>query len=146
MVRERGLLLQIVVGMEDPRVYHPNLVVGNTDATPLVPILKAEPAARVQLLHFTGDLRGADLAKLVSQTSVTMDISRWEGNGAVGRMIGTAPESRAVRVPVERVLFGSHAPYFPLETALLKLVESPASAAQLHAIMQGNARRLLPQA
>jgi uncharacterized protein len=146
MVRERGLLLQIVFGMEDPRVYHPNITVGNIDATPLVALLKAEPAAKVQLLHFTGNVRGTDLNNLVKETKVTIDISRWEGNGAVGRMIGTAPESRTVKIPVERVVFGSHAPYFPVETALLKLVESPASAEQLHAIMQGNARRVLAKA
>ena len=47
------------------------------------------------------------------------------------------------RVPVERIVFGSHAPYFPVETAILKLIESPLDAQQLQAIMQGNARRLL---
>jgi predicted TIM-barrel fold metal-dependent hydrolase len=46
-------------------------------------------------------------------------------------------------VPIDRVLFGSHAPYFPVETAVLKLIESPFGKEQLNAIMQGNARRLL---
>ena len=144
--RERNLLLQIVFGMEDTRVHHPIITVGTVLALPLVAILKAEPQAKVQLLHFSGNIQGTDLRDLMTETSATIDISRWEGNGAVGRMIGTAPGATAARVPVERVLFGSHAPYFPLETALLKLVESPASTAQLHAIMQGNARRVLPAA
>ena len=81
----------------------------------------------------------------MTESSATIDISRWEGNGAIGRMIGSAPNNPPARVPIERVMFGSHAPYFPLETALLKLIESPASADQLHAIMQGNARRMLPR-
>jgi uncharacterized protein len=144
--RERGLLLQIVFGMEDTRVHHPIINVGTVLATPLVPILKSEPAAKVQLLHFSGSIQGADLRSLMTETNATIDISRWEGNGAIGRMIGTAPSNPPARVPTERVMFGSHAPYFPLETALLKLVESPASAQQLHAIMQGNARRVLPRA
>ena len=142
--RERGLLLQIVFGLEDTRVHHPIINVGTVVATPLVPILKAEPKAKVQLLHFSGNVQGSDLRSLMTETSATIDISRWEGNGAIGRMIGTAPNQPQARVPVERVMFGSHAPYFPMETALLKLVESPASADQLHAIMQGNARRVLP--
>jgi hypothetical protein len=75
-----------------------------------------------------------------------MDISRLEGNGAVGRLIGSVPGATPGRVPVERVLFGSHAPYFPLETAILKLIESPLDAKQLQAIMQGNARRLFARA
>jgi predicted TIM-barrel fold metal-dependent hydrolase len=144
--RERGLLLQIVFGMEDTRVHHPIINVGTVLAMPLVPVLKAEPQAKVQLLHFTGNIQGTDLRALMTETSATIDISRWEGNGAVGRMIGTAPGSQTARVPLDRVLFGSHAPYFPVETAVLKLIESPASAEQLQAIMQGNARRLLPRA
>ena len=143
---ERGLLLQIVFGMEDTRVHHPIINVGTVLAMPLVPVLKAEPQAKVQLLHFTGNIQGTDLRALMTETSATIDISRWEGNGAVGRMIGTAPGSQTARVPLDRVLFGSHAPYFPVETAVLKLIESPASAEQLQAIMQGNARRLLPRA
>ena len=141
--RERGMILQIVFSMEDTRVHHPIITVGNIVAAPLVSILKMEPQAKVQLLHFSGNVQGGDLRSLMTETSATIDISRWEGNGAVGRMIGSAPGATGARVPVERVLFGSHAPYFPLETALLKLVESPASAEQLHAIMQGNARRIL---
>jgi uncharacterized protein len=143
-VRERGLVLQIVFGMEDTRVHHPIITVGTVVATPLVAVLKAEPQAKVQLLHFSGNIQGTDMRALMTETNATIDISRWEGNGAIGRMIGTAPGATAARVPVERVMFGSHAPYFPVETALLKLIESPASAEQLSAIMQGNARRLLP--
>ncbi len=144
VTRERGLLLQIVFGMEDTRVHHPIINVGPVLATPLVSILKAEPTAKVQLLHFSGNAQGTDLRALMSETSAMIDISRWEGNGAVGRMIGSAPGDAPARVPLDRVLFGSHAPYFPVETGLLKLVESPASPEQLHAIMQGNARRVLP--
>jgi hypothetical protein len=82
----------------------------------------------------------------MTETNTFMDISRLEGNGAVGRMIGTITGLPSPRVPVERIVFGSHAPYFPVETALLKLIESPLDAPQLHAIMQGNARRLLTRA
>ena len=145
VTRERGLLLQIVFGMEDTRVHHPIITVGTALATPLVPLLKAEPNAKIQLLHFSGNAQGSDLRSLMTETNATIDISRWEGNGAIGRMIGSAPGNPIARVPTERVMFGSHAPYFPLETALLKLIESPASADQLLAIMQGNARRVLPR-
>jgi len=146
ITQERGLLLQIVFGLEDPRVHHPLIKVANVTVDPLVPILKKLPQARVELLHFSGNAAGTDLQQLMTQTSTTIDFSHWEGNGGIGRMIGTAPGSTAARIPVERVMFGSHAPYFPLETAILKLIESPASSAQLLAMMQGNARRLLPPA
>ena len=143
ITHERGLLLQVAFQMEDPRVHHPLIKIDPVDARPLVEVLKAVPNAKVELLHFTGNIQGSDLNQLMTQTSARIDISRWEGNGAIGRMLGTAPGSTMARVPLDRVLFGSHAPYFPLETAILKLVESPLDATQLQAIMQGNARRLL---
>ncbi len=146
LVRERSLLLQIAFAMEDSRVHHPAITPLPVVAAPLVAAMKTVPNAKVQVLHFAGNAQGSDLVPLMRETSATIDLSRWEGNGAVGRMIGARPETKTPRVPVERVLFGSHAPYFPLETAILKLIESPLDAAQLHAILQGNARRLLPAA
>jgi len=144
LTRERGLLLQIAFGMEDPRVHHPALQLVPVTVAPLLAALKAEPKAKVQLLHFVGRPLGADLRQLTTQTSATIEFSRWESNGVVGKLTGTAPGSQgAPAVPIDRVLFGSHAPYFPVETAILKLIESPFSQDQLTAMMQGNARRLL---
>jgi predicted TIM-barrel fold metal-dependent hydrolase len=146
LTRERGLLLQIAFSMEDSRVHHPAISLGTVVAAPLIAAMKSVPAAKVQVLHFSGNAQGSDLGQLMRETSAAIDISRWEGNGMVGRMIGARPETKSPRVPIERALFGSHAPYFPLETAILKLIESPLDAAQLHAIMQGNARKLLAAA
>src|SRR5207247_1867390 len=128
MVEERGLVLQIVFQMEDPRVHHPLIKLDHLDARPLVAVLKDAPNAKVELLHFTGNIQGTDLHALMTETSAHIDISRWESNGIVGKMIGAAPSGAAARVPLDRVLFGSHAPYFPLETAILKLIESPLTA------------------
>ena len=143
---ERGLILQVVFGMEDPRVHHPTTNVGQVTFAPLLKAVQGTPNAKVELVHFDGAIRGDGLSQFMKQTHTFMDISRIEGNGAVGRMIGSVQGLNSGRVPVERIVFGSHAPYFPVETALLKLIESPLDAQQLHAIMQGNARRLLPRA
>ena len=146
MTSERGLILQVVFGMEDPRVYHPIINVGPVTFAPLLKAVESTPNAKVQLLHFSGSAKGDDLSQFMVQANTFMDISRLEGNGAVGRMVGSIAGLPSARVPVERIVFGSHAPYFPVETALLKLIESPLAAQQLRAIMQGNARRLLPRA
>ncbi|HEY2952708.1 MAG TPA: amidohydrolase family protein [Verrucomicrobiae bacterium] len=146
MTAERGLILQVVFGMEDPRVHHPIINVGPVAFAPLLEAVKNMPNAKVELLHFSGWSPGENLAQFMTKANTSMDISRLEGNGAVGRMIGSTTGLPSARVPVERIVFGSHAPYFPVETALLKLMESPLDAQQLQAIMQGNARRLLPRA
>ena len=49
------------------------------------------------------------------------------------------------QVPLNRVLFGTHAPLFYFESSLLKLQESPLSSEQLRAIRRGNAEALLAQ-
>jgi predicted TIM-barrel fold metal-dependent hydrolase len=146
MTAERGLILQVVFGMEDPRVHHPIINVGPVTFGPLLEAVKSTPNAKVELLHFSGSSQGEDLSQFMTKTNSVMDISRLEGNGAVGRMIGSITGLPSVRVPVDRIVFGSHAPYFPVETAILKLIESPLDLQQLQAIMQGNARRLLPRA
>jgi predicted TIM-barrel fold metal-dependent hydrolase len=146
MTADRGLIFQVVFGMEDPRVYHPIINVGPITLAPLLRAVSTMPNAKVELLHFSGAIRGEELAQFTTQTNMVMDISRLEGNGAVGRMIGSIQGLPSIRVPVERLLFGSHAPYFPLETAILKLIESPLDTQQLQAIMRDNARRLLPRA
>src|SRR6266487_1358990 len=146
MISERGLVLQVVFGMEDPRVHHPIINVGPVTFGPLLKAVNGTPNAKVELLHFSGLRQGEDLSKFMAKPNTAMDISQLEGNGAVGRMIGSVSGLSSARVPVDRIVFGSHAPYFPVETAILKLIESPLDAQQLQAIMQGNARRLLPRA
>jgi predicted TIM-barrel fold metal-dependent hydrolase len=145
MTAERGLVLQVVFGMEDPRVHHPIINVGPVTFRPLLKALERTPDARVELLHFPGSPQSEDLSLFMIKPNTVLDISRFEGNGAVGRMIGAITGLPSARVPVERIVFGSHAPFFPVETALLKLIESPLDPQQLQAIMQGNARRLLPR-
>ena len=58
-----------------------------------------------------------------------------EGVGGVANLLK--------QVPAERVVFGSYAPFFYFESALLKLKESVLSDAQARAIRAGNARKLL---
>jgi len=146
MTSERGLILQVVFGMEDPRVHHPIINVGPVTLAPLLKAFEGVPNAKVQLLHFPGVTKGDDLSQLMAKPNTVVDISRLEGNGAVGRILGSITGLPSARVPLDRIVFGSHAPYFPVETAILKLIESPLEAGQLQAFMNDNARRLLARA
>lgn len=140
---KRNMLVQIVLRLEDERVHHPAVAVGAVDALPLIGVLKKVPEAKVQLLNSAGPLLGKNVVALVKETTVTFDIAATEGNGGVGKLVEGTNYSYRGAIPVERLMFGSHAPYFPCESALLKLFESPLSLEQLHLLMHANARRLM---
>ena len=80
---------------------------------------------------------------LVRETSVTFDIAATEGNGGVGKLIDGKNYSYRGAIPAERLLFGTHAPFFPCESALMKLFESPLTLEQIQQLMNANARRLI---
>ena len=142
---KRGLIIQIVGDMVDSRQHHPIVQVRDLNLEPLIDIMKQVPKAKVQLLYWNHRVNSRTLEKLVSMTNVVLDISRIEGVGALANLIGGNPwnGNAASPVPVERLFFGSHAPYFPVETNLLKLFESQLSLDQIKAIMSINADRFL---
>jgi hypothetical protein len=140
---KRGVLVQIVLRLEDERVQHPATDIPPVDPAQLLDALKKVPSAKVQLINSAGPLLGRSVAGLVSDTQVTFDIAATEGNGGVGRLIeGKNPSYRGA-IPADRLLFGSHVPFFPCECAVLKLFESPLPLDQLEKIMGANARRLI---
>jgi hypothetical protein len=142
-VTRRGLFVQIAIRMEDERVHHPSIVAPVVDTSPLPKVLTQVPEARVQLLNADTVSRSGRVRALIEQTRITFDIAAVEGDGGIGRLMdGTHPTYRG-QVPAERLLFGTHAPFFPCESALLKLFESPLDRQQLERIMYANARRLL---
>lgn len=137
----RGMLVQIVLRLEDERVHQQSILIAAVDLSPLAGVLKKLPEAKVQLINSAGPLLGNNVAALVKETKVTFDIAATEGNGGVGRLIEGKNYSYRGAIPVERLMFGSHAPYFPCESALLKLFESPLTREQLEKLMHVNARR-----
>lgn len=139
----RKMLVQIVLRLEDERIHHPAVTVEAVDVAPLVGLLKNLPEAKVQLINSAGPLLGKNVAALVKETTVTLDIAATEGNGGVGRLIEGTNYSYRGAIPAERLLFGSHAPFFPCESAVLKLFESPLSLPQLRLLMHANAQRLI---
>jgi predicted TIM-barrel fold metal-dependent hydrolase len=139
---DRGLMIQIVGDMEDIRHHHPIVEVRDVNFEPLVDIMKKIPEAKIQLLYWNHKVSRPLLEKLVTGTNVLFDTARIEGVGEVGRLIeGNSWYGKITPVPVERIAFGSHAPYFPVESSLLKLFESPLTLDQMEAIMNNNASR-----
>lgn len=137
----RDMIIQIVGDITDSRHHHPIVQVRDLNLEPLVEVMKQFPQAKIQVLNWNHRIRQNLLQKLISETTVGLDISHIEGTGAVGRLIqGNSWSGKGHPVPVTRFLFGSYAPYFPVEANLIKLFESPLNLKEMTSIMQSNAQ------
>lgn len=136
LAAERHLIVAIALAMEDERMMHHLLRVPPVDPGPLAGLIARVPGSRLLLLNALRTLRGERLGTLLRAGDVSVEIAALEGVGGVARLLD--------EVPLERVLFGSHAPLFYFEAAPMKLRESALAASQLEAVRHGNARRLLP--
>lgn len=130
---EHGVFVQIAVIMEEERTIHPLVNVAPTDTTPLLDVLKTVPGSRVQLLNAFRTMKGEPVLQLAA-AGVVFEIATLEGVNGVGNLLE--------KFPLERLCFGSHAPFFYFESAPLKLQESELGAAQHRAIRTQNALKL----
>jgi predicted TIM-barrel fold metal-dependent hydrolase len=131
----QGLIVQLALRLEDERTLHPLLRLHPIDLTPLPELIASLPRLRLVLLNHGGVANADVLRKLTRAGQVYVDIATVEGLGGIGRLLQT--------VPADRVLFGSHYPFFYYESAVLKLRESKLEPAQEKVIHYDNAKRLL---
>lgn len=131
----QGLIVQLALRLEDERTLHPLLRLHPIEPTPLVELIASLPRLRLVLLDHTGVANAEFLRKLVRAGQVYVDIANVEGVGGVAQLLQS--------VPADRVLFGSHYPFFYFESAAMKLRESKLEPAQDRAIRRDNAKRLL---
>ena len=125
-----GLLVQIAAQMEDERTQHPLLRAAPVNLKPLAAALQRQPEARVMVLNAN---RAMSMTAL-QNCPVWLDVAMLEGVGGI--------ESLLKDWPLEKLVFGSHAPFFYWDSAKLKLQESELTATQLAAITHGNASQL----
>jgi len=134
LAAERRLVVELALVMEDERMMQPLLKVPPVDVGPLADLLRATPGLRLVIVNGLRALSHDAVLRLVEAGEILVEISMLEGAGGLGRLLE--------RVPGSRVLFGSHAPLFYFESALLKLKESKLAEADLEAVRAGNARRI----
>ena len=135
LAASRGLIVQLALCMEDERTQHPLMRVAPVDLTPLLDLAKAEPRLRLVVLNCYPQISPDQLTRLAPAGNVYFELSMVERVGAVAGLIE--------RVTLDRVLFGSHSPFFYFESAELKVQEAGLSEAQKRAVLEGNAKRLL---
>jgi len=132
---KHGLIVELAVRMDDVRVQHPLMRIADVDTRPLAEPVKARPALRLVVLNGLVTLRGVPLRQLAATGRVWCDLGMKEGGAGVAELLRDVPPSQ--------VLFGSHLPLFPLESAVLKMQEAGLDDRQRQAIEHANAERLL---
>jgi len=135
LAEQHQLIVQIAIKMEDERTQHKLLRVDAIDTSPLPDLLKDRSGLPIVLLNSLRTLRNDGISQLAAAGNVYFEISMQEGVAGVAKLLQHAP--------TDRVLFGSHFPFFYLESALLKLRESELAQFQRAAITTKNAQRLL---
>jgi len=134
MAATHGLHVQIAVMMEEERTQHPLVRVPHVNTAPLIDLLKQTPKARVMLLNGFRAVRAGLLLRLQASRRVWFDLSTLEGMAGIGRILK--------QVPADRLVFGTAAPFYIPESAVLKLKESKLTTKQLDAITFKNAQAL----
>lgn len=124
------LPLMIQMRVDDERNQHPLMRVPAVGAQQIVQLAGYFPETNLIVL---GPL-SSDLAAIGSFDNVYVDISFADGVDVVSGMLD--------KIPVERVLFGSHTPFFYTRSAKMKLERAGIDEDQKLAIGHGNARRL----
>jgi predicted TIM-barrel fold metal-dependent hydrolase len=140
MATARGLIVQIALGMEDPRTQPPTARFAPPHPGALADLLPKMPKARVVLLNFfrSFEYNRVLLIRLSSLPQVSFDMAMVEGVAGLSNLLGS--------VGSIRLLFGSYAPFYNFDSARLKMQESILGQEQLAAIRHGNATALLQAA
>lgn len=117
------LPLQIVSQIEDARTQHPALQTPAVDLKPLPALLKEYPDLRVMVLNASSAMIHTALQPL---PNLWIDIAKLEGCGVIENLIKTWP--------IEKIAFGSNAPFFYWQAARLKLQESALTPTQIETL------------
>lgn len=135
MAARRKLLIQLVVKMEDERTQNPLVQVKPLDLRLLPDLAASASGLRLQILNYrpTGDF--SEAVRLARAGQVYFDTGMVESANGLRKLLDA--------IPLERVLFGSHSPFFYFESNALKIRESDLSEAEAEAVLSGNAEELL---
>lgn len=133
---ELGVFVSVAVRMSDERQHHPLCMVAPVDLGPLPALAAAHPQAPIVVVNAgRGDL-GPLLPAAREAANLHFEMSHFEsvaGVETLGRELG-----------IERVLFGTHAPWYYPESAVLKVMqECELTEEEREAVLRGNVKRLL---
>ena len=133
LARDRKMIVQVAVEMEDERTQHPLLHAPSANLAELIDAVKLVSGVRVVVQNIRAATR--PMVKSLAAAGMWMDYSTTEGIHGMTRLVEDAG--------VERIVFGSKSPLFYFESNSLKLREAGIAGPLAAAILEGNAKALL---
>jgi predicted TIM-barrel fold metal-dependent hydrolase len=131
----RSLVVQLASAMEDPRTEHPLVRVPRVDLGPLPDLVAKRPTLRLVLLNVLFPPPTEGNKTMFRTGRVWADTGMLDGVAVIERFVAA--------FGADRLLLGSHAPFFCPDAVPLKLRESELNEADRAAVVEGNARALL---
>lgn len=129
---EKAIPLLIPLRVEDERNQYPLMKVESVRVDQIISLAAAHPNLRILVL-------GAQVGEIAQLTlgaaNIFCDLSFAETADVMERLLSSAPS--------QRILFGSHTPFFYTQATVRKLQKSSISEEIKHAIAYGNARAFL---
>ena len=135
VVGDVGLPVIIQLRVNDTRSHHPLMQVPDVPVADI--IAAAEKTQQVNIVMGGikwGEAQG-NVAKITALPNLWLDISQMETMDGLRRMIDACG--------VERLLFGTHAPFFYIRSAIIKLDEAQLSAEERECIAKRNIETML---
>lgn len=132
---QRRLVVELLVSLEDTRTQHPLARVSPVELLSLAEVIRPITGLRLVVLGAFHAGKRDTIERLATAGEVYFEIATLEGAGGVARLLDW--------LMIDRILFGSAAPFFYFQSARLKLQESELAGQQIERICSANARHLV---
>jgi len=134
-VGEAGLFVIVQLRIQDMRSHHPLMQVPDVRVTDIIEVAGALPQVNIVLGGIKWAEATSQATNIKALPNLWLDISHIETVDALRRLIDV--------YGTERILFGTHAPFFYVRSAIIKLNEAQLSAEERDRITRRNAEKLL---
>ncbi len=134
-VGEAGLPVIVQLRIQDIRSHHPLMQIPDVRVTDVIEVAEVLPEVHIVLGGIKWAEATSQAAKIKPLPNLWLDISHIETVDALRRLIDV--------YGTERILFGTHTPFFYVRSAIIKLNESQLSAEERERITRRNAEKLL---
>lgn len=128
---ERGIPVIVQLRVQDARAHSPLMSVPDVDVMDAITVARAYPGTKLVIGAIRWPEAQSKANEIMELPNVWMDISHVEYTDGLHRLI----EVYGIR----QLLFGTHAPFFVVRSAILKLREADLSEEEWDAITEDNA-------